>query len=132
MIASWAIKYIGLPYKDACWGPNYFDCWGLMALIYKNEFNICIHENMDVYTDKTSKVNRLIKYIALWEPVDEPIIGDGILFLIANKVPHCGVYIGDNKMIHTVSDISSCIQKVDNHIWKSRFEGYYRYSQSNS
>lgn len=132
MIATWVGRYIGLPYKDACWGPEYYDCWGLIVLIYKNEFGIDIHSDMTMYTDKTSKVERLLKYISLWEHINKPKIGDGILFLVANRLPHCGIYIGDNKMIHTIRGISSCIQEVSNPRWKSRFEGYYRYSHSNS
>jgi len=132
MIANWAKNYIGIPYKEACWGPEYYDCWGLIVLIYKNEFDIDIHKNMIMYVDKRDKVDRLLEYVSSWTNIDKPEIGDGILFLIASKLPHCGVYIGDNKMLHTIDGISSCIQRIDNHRWKSRFEGYYRYSQSNS
>jgi len=132
LIADWAGKYIGLPYKDACWGPDYYDCWGLITLIYEKEFDIRVHENMTMYSDKVGKVERMLKYISSWIPIDEPIIGDGMLFLVANRLPHCGIYVGDNRMIHTISGVSSCIQRVDNPRWKSRFEGYYRYRQSNS
>lgn len=132
MIPSWVRKYIGLEYKDACWGPDYYDCWGLVSLVYKEEFDIDITKDMTMYSDRVGKVKRMQKYYSQWSRVEKPEIGDGILFLIAGKLPHCGIYIGDSKMLHSIEGTSSCIQQLNNPRWKPRLEGYYRYSPGNS
>ena len=132
MIATWARKYIGLPYQDAAWGPDYYDCWGILALVYRKEFDIDIIDDMVMYSSRIDKVKRLQKYIRFWKPVDNPEIGDGVLCLIAGKLPHCGIYVGDKKMLHSIENTSSCIQRLDHIQWRSRIEGYYRYSPSNS
>lgn len=132
MRPDWVSKYIGLEYRDAHWGPDYYDCWGLMSLIYREQFNIDIAKDMTMYSSRLGKITRLVEYIRFWEPVKVPSIGDGVLFLIGGKLPHCGVYIGDGKVLHSIEGISSCIQDINNAKWKSRFEGYYRYSESNS
>ncbi len=127
MIAPWAFKYIGLPYKDACWGPEFFDCWGLLSHVYKEEFEIDITQDMTMYNSRVGKVKRLAKYVSLWRPVDEPKVGDGVLFLIHGTTPHCSIYIGDGKVLHAVEGIDSCIDTISSPRWKSRLEGYYEY-----
>lgn len=37
---QWLTRYIGKPYKLGSRGPDYFDCWGLLIAIFKNELNI--------------------------------------------------------------------------------------------
>lgn len=132
MIASWAYGYIGLEYSDACWGPDYFDCWGLLAKVYKDQFNFDVIDDMAVYKSRQDKVKRLHEYLHFWKPVDDPQEGDAILFLIHGNEPHCAVYVGEGRMLHIVEGISACIQRIDDIKWKSRFEGYYRYSSSSS
>lgn len=132
MNVDWVYKYIGLKYKDASWGPEYYDCWGLMALVYRDEFGIDIVEDITLYSSRMGKIERYEKYKSRWLRVDEPEIGDGILFLIGGKVPHCGIYIGNNRMLHSIEGVMSCIQRINDTKWKSRFEGYYTYRKRNS
>lgn len=132
MIPGWVSNYIGLEYRDAHWGPDYFDCWGLIAHVYKNEFDIDIINDMTMYNSRVSKIRRMHKYWHNWISVDKPKVGDGILFLIGGKSPHCGIYIGNGTMLHSIENVSSCIQRIDNPTWKPRLEGYYRYSSGSS
>jgi cell wall-associated NlpC family hydrolase len=127
MIADWARKYIGLEYKLGSTGPTHFDCWGLIVWIYRNEYNINISENV-YYVTKLDRAIQLEKHIGSWIKVDRPEIGNAILFMIGGKLPHCGLYIGDNKVLHTVDGRMSCIESITSTTWKPRFEGYYKYS----
>lgn len=127
MIVAWAFDYIGLPYKEGSWGPDEFDCWGLLAHVYKNEFKIDLLEHMLAYDGVKDKVSRMSEHIGEWTPVEIPVAGDGVLFLVQGRMPHCGIYVGDGTVLHSVDGIASCIQKIDVPKWKSRFEGYYRY-----
>ena len=132
MIAEWAHKYVGLPYKEGCWGPTYYDCWGLFSLVYRLEFNIDVIGSMMPYDNNHEKIGRLQEKISEWNLKSEPDIGDAILFLLGGRYPHCGIYVGDNKMLHSIRDISSCIEPINSLRWKSRLEGYYGYVQSSS
>lgn len=127
MIASWAAKYIGLDFADASMGPTKFDCWGLLAWIYRHEFNIDLKAEM-TYSTKQEKVDEFLRKRIHWNKVEDPEIGDAVLFLTNGTVPHCGIYIGEGKMIHTFYGAMSCIQDIFCLKWKSRFDGYYRYS----
>lgn len=127
MIVSWAKKYIGLDYKLGYIGPKYFDCWGLIVWIYEQEFGLVINEGI-FYTTKKDRAICLREHIGKWLKVIKPKPGDGVLFMVGGKMPHCGIYIGNGKMLHTVDTCMSCIESIDSPKWKSRLEGYYRYS----
>ena len=129
MIVDWARKYIGLDYKLGAIGPDKFDCWGLVVWIYRNEFDLDINDGI-FYLTKEDRVEQLRQHIGSWIKIDDPIPGDCILILIGGKLPHCGVYVGDNKMIHTIDGMMSSIENVKSPRWKSRFDGYYRYSEN--
>lgn len=126
MIVDWAGKYIGLEYELGSKGPRTFDCWGLMVWIYKQEFNLDIGEGV-FYLTKQDRAIQLEQHLSKWTKVNQPSMGDGILFTIGGKIPHCGLYIGDNLMLHTVDERLSCIERVTSPKWKSRLEGYYHY-----
>lgn len=132
MIASWASNYVGLPYEESSWGPDKFDCWGLIAHIYKKEFDIDLCEEMQLsmYEDKSERIVKINEHISEWDKVYNPEPSDGMLFLIGHKLPHCGLYIGEGRMIHSINHVSSCIQRINNIKWNSRLEGYYRYRQN--
>jgi len=131
MTPEWVRKYIGLEYEDTCRGPTKFDCWGLVVWVYKHEFGMDVGEDI-VYDSKLAKIKQFRDNFSSWTKVENPIEGDGTMFLLSGKIPHCGIYIGDGKMLHIDEGLMSCIQRMNDIKWKSRFEGYYRYSNSNS
>lgn len=130
MIVDWAYNYVGLEYGEGQWGPDKYDCWGVLALVYKDIFNVDVIDLVDSYHTDKDKISLLSRVLGHWEPVSEPEVGDAILFLIGGRVPHCGVYVGNGFMLHSVEGPSSCIQRITDSKWKSRFEGYYRYVSS--
>ncbi len=127
---NWVSKYIGIPYKDYASGPDEYDCWGLFVLVYKNEFGIDVNVGLPDYFNDDDKISRFPITMNNWIRVDKPEIGDGVLCMVMGKLPHCGIYIGNGKMLHTIKGISSCIERLSTAKWKSRFEGYYRHSSS--
>lgn len=132
MIAPWAFGYVGLPYEEGSWGPDTFDCWGLMAEVYRNVFCIDLLSSMQSYDRPGEKILRLQEHVSAWNRVDKPRIGDGALFLVNKREPHCGIYVGDGRILHSIKNVSSCIQEISAPKWKPRLDGFYRHSSSNS
>jgi len=131
MIVDWAGKYVGLDYRLGSVGPKYFDCWGLVVWVYKQEFKLTINEGI-FYMTKEDRAILLREHIGKWLKIIKPQPGDGILFMIGGKIPHCGIYVGESKMLHSVDRRMSCIENINSPKWKSRLEGYYRYSPGTS
>jgi cell wall-associated NlpC family hydrolase len=58
--------------------------------------------------------------------VKNPEFGDIVVAQLAGYPIHVGVYLGRNKMLHTLRGKDSCIESID-FKWAKRIEGYYRW-----
>lgn len=122
-------KYIGLPYKENGRSTEGVDCWGLARLFYKHELGIELPSYTELYAGSYDpKVVAAIDYYKDgWEPVANPHPGDLCLFNILGEPAHIGVYIGDQRFIHSRDGLDSVIERLDNFSWKRRLLGFYRY-----
>ena len=62
-----------------------------------------------------------------WERVEKPIVFDVILLRFSEYVWHCGVIIGNKKMIHVMTGINSCIENYNSITWRQRVAEFRRY-----
>jgi hypothetical protein len=118
----WATKYIGVKHLPGGRGPEYFDCWGLLWLVYANEFGIALPEYPGVTAESIFYVRRLIaKSIEEdWREVETPFDGCGVGMgqKMAGYIHHVGVYaaVEEGKIVHcwegshTIADSSAGIR----------------------
>jgi sulfur carrier protein ThiS len=127
----WYNKYVGIPYKEAGRDIAGIDCWGLLRLIYKEQYNIDIPSFSDSYTsskDRDLTTELIAQNKEQWVQQENPEVGDGILFRVLGLETHIGVYLGDNKFIHAKEGHSSVIESLTSAKWKNRVTGYFRYT----
>lgn len=122
-------KYIGLPYQENGRTWQGVDCWGLARLYYKHELNIELPDYSDLYSGSwDEQVTKLINYHKdSWQQLEEPMVGDLCLFNIYGEPAHVGVYVGDNKFLHSRDGLDSVIESLSNVAWSKRFQGFFRY-----
>jgi len=123
-------KYIGIPYKNLGRTREGCDCWGLLRIIYQEEFDMILPEYDGLILDDAEKleIERIINsHREDWEQVDIPVIGDGVLMNVFGLAIHIGVYIGNRQMIQAMKGADSCIVRLDNKLWKPRFAGFWRH-----
>jgi sulfur carrier protein ThiS len=127
-------KYIGLPYQENGRTTEGVDCWGLARLFYKQELNIDLPDYSDLYTGSwDEQVTKLINYHKdSWQEVKQPQVGDLCLFNIYGEPAHIGVYVGENKFLHSRDGQDSVIETLNNPMWKRRIAGYFTYSTSSN
>ncbi len=104
-------------YKHGEFGPDYFDCTGLVWYIYQKALGIDIFENGFGVSTTTMIMTSDMGNNNLYEEKDPykdlSIINEGDILLFHrqsknetepkpdNKYPgHCGIYIGNNEFIH--------------------------------
>ena len=124
-------KYIGLPYSSRGRDITGLDCWGLVCVFYKNEFNVELPSYSDLYTDANGpEVPQAInQYRDTWQSVSVGKTGDLCLFNIYGEPAHVGVYVGDNKFLHAREGRDSVIESLASSQWSKRFQGFFTYTE---
>jgi cell wall-associated NlpC family hydrolase len=130
-MVEWAEKYVGIPYILHGSDINGCDCYGLIKIIYENEFDIKLPDYNNHYTPNTDDdeiIDIYKKEVRKWKQVQTPKIGSVIYFVISGQPKHVGVVIGDREFLHNMSDkTSSNIGDFKSNKWKRRVIGFYDY-----
>ena len=109
-IASYAKKFLGVPYVYGGASPSGFDCSGFTMYVYDN-FGISLPHGAQgqaklgekVTANKNSKTSLL----------NNLEIGDLVFFLdyeTMDEIGHCGIYIGNGNFIHASSGSGYCVK----------------------
>ena len=118
---------IGMKFEDGGRGPDSYDCWGLVREIYKRygielpDYNISCYDNFNV--TKEMENNR-----PFWQKisVDNAPVPCIVAFRVSSPmVNHVGIYLGENKFIHTREKAGAVIEDITSPAWKHRIEGFY-------
>jgi len=121
-------KYISLSYKDHGRSFEGVDCWGLIYLIYKTEYNIIL-PTYDTYItsgDIKTVSRTIINNLHQWQAITSPQFSDIIILNIAHQPTHVGFVIDNNKMLHVLQGCNSVIESYNNPMWKKRIFGFVR------
>ena len=130
---NWWNDYITIPYKKMGRDKDGLDCWGLVRMIYKDQFNIDLPSYVDQYNADDTH-DSLAELIAIskesWTKTDNPVIGDVLLLRAEGSLSHVGVVVSPTHFIHVIEDINVAIERYDQGKWKNRLEGAYRYDSN--
>ena len=128
MIAKWVNKYVGIPYRVKGLTLDGCDCFSLIDIILRKEFNIKLpmYEHLDtVEMDTTSEYIEIQK--DGWIKLSKPEPNSIILLNICGYPVHMGLVLDDEYMIHSLKGHDSVIEKFTGMKWNKRTEGFYRY-----
>lgn len=126
-------------YLDVCWDENGSDgsflgsnCYGLVRLIYREEFGIVLPRYEGVgYTKGVNEEALANLYkrekAALWEDVEVPRCGDVIWLRIAGNPYHVGVMVSPTSFIHIEEGCGPVIEEITSPRWARRINGYVRW-----
>lgn len=87
-----AAELIGIPYAPGAFGPDEFNCWGLLHYVQRNYFGVNLPEAPVGDQAACLAIARNCMETNLWLKVQEPMHGDGAL-LRDGSDPHVGVYL---------------------------------------
>jgi hypothetical protein len=125
-------NYIDIPFKPKGRGLDGLDCWGLVRLIYKDQYNIVLPSFSEEYDwDDNSRIQELVaQYKEGWEQLDIPQPGNIVLFRILGEETHVGVVLENQQFIHTRPGSNCVIDSLTSIKWKNRIIGYYKYIEN--
>ena len=127
-------KYIGIPFKDKGRDMQGLDCWGLIWLVYRDEFGVELPSYTEEYV--TAYDWTFIKSLIqkeresdTWRSIEKDFEkeGDVILFRIKGAPCHIGIVTRMEYMAHVWDGINVCIERYTKSIWYHRMLGFYRY-----
>lgn len=114
--------FIGIPYLNRGSSFQGCDCWGLVWLYYAEIMHQLI-PRYDGYADAESPT--MSDYISerwnQWQSIEPTNMEAGdVLALRVGRLPvHCGVYIGQGRMLHVMEGRMSCLERVNIGFWKN-------------
>jgi lipoprotein Spr len=130
-------KYIEIPFVDKGRDFDGCDCWGLVRLVYENEFDIPLLSFTGAY--QTANEGSVVKEVvragkALIDNVckEKPAYGDVVVFNMKGNPCHVGVYVGNNKVLHVMNRSNSVCERLNSPRLKGRVEGYYEIRKENN
>jgi predicted phage tail protein len=130
---NWWNEYVGIPYKAKGRDKTGLDCWGLVRLVYKEQYDTLLPSFAEVYEQKEH--NKQAELIAMhkegWEKTSHPATGDVVLFRINGSESHVGVVTNPSYFLHVREGQDAVIEKLDSVIWKHRIVGFYKYREGN-
>ena len=135
---EWVNGYIGLPFKERGRGYDGLDCWGLVALILREQFDVIVPSYIDEYKSTTDceTLSDLIKREAesWWAiPPEDAHGGDVIVMRITPRAAkniyatHVGVVVEKNWMIHIEKGLNTVLDRYNRPRWGRRVVGVYRH-----
>ena len=114
--------YIGIPYLDKGQTKAGCDCWGLVQLYFSEVHHKILPDFVGLYQkDLTKELPHLLEEIS-----EKDIKKDDIVLLRAvGRGLHCGIYLGNKKMLHSHNNDSHIVSLAID-MWKDRILTYFR------
>ena len=127
---NWYIEK-DIPFVEKGRDESGLDCWGLVQLFYKREYDKNLPDYTAVY--ENTKDLRIAKTIIdqkekHWKEVKTPKEGDVILCRMNNHPMHVGIYKDGGFMLHIEKGNNASIENINGLKWKRRILGIYRLS----
>ena len=130
----WSNKYLGIPYKSHGRDEVGIDCWGLVRLVYKQEYNIDLPSFSESYLegDRARSEELIAQYREGWEQLDGPQEGCVVVLRVMGHLSHIGVCINERQFLHAQEGSGSSVQDFDGIKWSRRVAGYFKYRENSS
>jgi len=128
---EWVKKYIGIPFASNGRTMDGCDCYGLVRLVLRNEYNIELPELSDNYADalNVSETARLFAEnlpVLAAKKIDAAEEKAVVVITEHGVAAHIGIAAGGGYILHTGAKTGSVCQRETHPGLRGRIEGYYR------
>jgi len=126
------IDYLHIPFKDRGRTYNGVDCFGLVQLFYKDQFNIKLPSYVEAYEnekDRQAICNEINKERKLsgWIETTNPQYGNLIILNILGRPLHLGIMLDNKQFMHCLKKKGVLIENTDDISWANRINGYLKW-----
>ncbi|MFN2362374.1 MAG: C40 family peptidase [Marinobacter sp.] len=109
-------RYEGTPYRYGGMSASGFDCSGFIATAFDEALGRQLPRSTSQMLAAGDVVSR-----------DQLQAGDLVFFRIKGKDQHAGIYVGDNRFIHSSTSVGVTHSSLDGFYWRDRFSQARRF-----
>jgi cell wall-associated NlpC family hydrolase len=130
---SWVKQYVGLPFAEHGRDHAGVDCWGLLRLIYYEQFGLTLPDYAEDYVTTTDaqEIGALVQREARtsWEavPLAEARVGDVLILRVRSVPTYCGLVLTAPAFLHIERRINAAVERWDAWHWRHRISGVFRH-----
>ena len=134
-IASWAARYIGIPFVSGGRDSQGCDCYGLVRLVLLEQFQYKLPLLTGTYedannADETKDLFREHIPLLAGERIEKPEPGAVAVIRFRGLPVHVGIFVSDDTILHVMSGVDSHLVKYTSPILRGGVEGIYRVDKS--
>lgn len=123
-------KYLFVPFSPRGNDFGGVNCWGLVRLVYRNEFGIELPDWRIACTSAKLINGRAEFERSKWRPLASPSAPCVVAMRNDRHHPtlinHFGVFIGNHRMLHTCRQFKKARRtRIDDVRWAWKIEGFY-------
>lgn len=124
--------YIGLPFAERGRDRSGLDCWGLLALIYREQIGIELPSFAEAYTttqDGEALSDLIAGNLGPWRsiPAGAERFLDGVLMTLAGQPRHVGIVAAPGRVLHIERGMGSIIEPYISPRISRRIVGFFRH-----
>jgi cell wall-associated NlpC family hydrolase len=113
-------KLIGIPYEEK-------DCWDIVKDFYAYAFGVDLSAYDIVPQDIKANEGQIERQKVFFEKTKNPQMGDIILFTVLGHNAHVGVYLDQERFLHSKKTIGCVVERFGH--WENRIEGIYKWPE---
>lgn len=128
---KWTGDYVGIPFADGGRDRNGCDCWGLVALVYREQLQIELPAYGDIsahdLVQVASKISAGADDAEVWLPVTEPRMYDVVVMRAWGEriAGHVGIYV-DGSVLHSEAKTDTVMVPLSHFTVVRRIVGFRR------
>lgn len=124
-------SYVGIPYAPRGRTRSGVDCWGLVGLVYAEQFGVRLPGGPAEYAPGDgAQVMALFEGPPRdeWVEIDTPHAGDVVLCRVLGYASHVGVLCEPGAMLHAREGHAVVVERIDRGAWRHRVAGFFRHT----
>lgn len=131
----WSDAYMRIPFKDGGRGPDYFDCYGLVAAVMLDQKGIILPAYGEISATDLAKIGVEIERDAndyeQWLQIDRVKEFDVCVMRWFGKreTGHVGIMLDENRVLHTENHTGPMIVPITHFSIKSRIKYFRRHRE---
>jgi probable lipoprotein NlpC len=123
-MSHWSSKYVGVPYVVGGRDIGGLDCWGLLKLVYEQEFGVNLPAYTTLDVESAAQVCATVDEGAEdWLEIQKPVDGCAVAMSKRKAIHHVGVFTNSDggKILHSW-DRKSVVADTVRGLWLRGFK----------